>query len=318
MTTSSRNCSDVYTAARQLEAGGLVAIPTETVYGLAADATSDAAVAEIFATKGRPQFNPLIVHVRDAEHAGEYVDISADALLLMGHFWPGPLTLVLPRKQGSALSLLVSAGLDTVAVRAPAHPLAQALLRECSKPLAAPSANRSGRISPSRAEHVYEEFAGRISVLDGGACVVGVESTVLDMTTQIPTILRHGAVLKDMLEEVIGTVQEVAGQSFSGGQKSPGMMESHYAPVLPVRLNAQDVQPGEALLAFGAQLLQCSGQVLNLSPGGSVQEAAANLFSHMRQLDNTNSRAIAVMPIPETGLGVAINDRLRRAAAPRS
>ena len=303
-------------AAETLQAGGLVAFPTETVYGLGADATNDRAVAGIFAAKKRPQFNPLIVHFRDAEGAAKEVVFDARAETVARRFWPGPLTLVLPRRRESSLSLLCSAGLQTQAVRVPAHPVAQRLLTDAGLPLAAPSANASGRISPTCAEHVARSLGARVAViLDGGPCAVGLESTVLDLSVPQPTILRPGAVTAEDLEPVLGPV---ADPGHDAAVKAPGMLLSHYAPAKPLRLDAQNVGDDEALLAFGPEGPQGGLVALNLSEAGDLAEAAANLFAHLHALDISGARAIAAMPVPDRGLGVAINDRLRRAAAPHS
>ena len=300
-------------AALFLRAGQLIAFPTETVYGLGGDATDDRAVAAIFAAKGRPSFNPLIVHLPDAESAATLVELDQRALQLAGAFWPGPLTMVLRRRSDSPISLLVSAGLDSIAVRVPAHPVALALLREVDRPIAGPSANPSGQISPTTARHVADGLGGRLAmILDGGPCGVGVESTVIDLTTEVPTLLRPGGVTYEALIAKLGAVAVPPGRDL-GGPRSPGMLASHYAPALPLRMNALAAHPGEALLAFGP----ADGGVLNLSPGGDMEEAAANLFAMLRALDQSPYQGIAVMPIPEHGLGLAINDRLRRAAAPR-
>jgi L-threonylcarbamoyladenylate synthase len=304
-------------AARLLRAGALVAFPTETVYGLGGDATNERAVAKIFEAKGRPQFNPLISHVTDAAEAQRFVRWNATADRLAARFWPGPLTLVLPRAEGSPISLLATAGLDTVAIRAPAHPIAQALIRAAGRPIAGPSANRSGAVSPTRAEHVAESLGNRVAlILDGGPCMVGVESTVLDLTTPTPTLLRPGGTTREEIEATIGTI--AVSHAVLGGEaahKSPGQLASHYAPSRPVRLGAVTVASDEALLAFGPTPSPGARHTLNLSPGGDLAEAAANLFAMMRRLDLPDVRRIAVMPIPDTGLGLAINDRLRRAAA---
>jgi len=301
-------------AARLLRAGELVAFPTETVYGLGGDATDDRAVAGIFAAKERPTFNPLIVHVPDIALARQIAALDARAERVIARFWPGPLSLVLPRAAQCPVSLLASAGLDTLALRMPSHPLALELLRRTGRPLAAPSANRSGRVSPTTAAHVMEELAGRIAaVLDGGPCTVGIESTVLDLSTAQPTLLRPGGVAREDLESLLGPLA-AAGHG-DAAPRSPGMLASHYAPRLPLRLEAREARPGEALLAFGA--LAPAGAALSLSPTGDLVEAAANLFAMLRALDRPEFSAIAVMPVPESGLGHAINDRLRRAAAPR-
>ena len=309
---------DIKHAAQFLKHGKLVAFPTETVYGLGGNALSDDAVACIYAAKGRPQFNPLIVHVRSVEDANHYVDFNEKALQLVHHFWPGPLTLVLPRKKKCALSLLVSAGMDTVAVRMPSHPLAQALLHEAGIPIAAPSANRSGRISPTEAKHVHEELGERIAmVLDGGPCHVGIESTVVDTTRTTPMILRPGSISLPSMIKVIG---EMTSASEDAAISAPGMLASHYAPSTSVRLNATSVESNEALLAFGHNTPNGAMHTENLSPNGNLQEAAANLFRMLRHLDACGARRIAVMPIPEdqekNALGIAINDRLKRAATP--
>ncbi|MBF0326370.1 MAG: threonylcarbamoyl-AMP synthase [Alphaproteobacteria bacterium] len=299
-------------AGRLLREGRLVAFPTETVYGLGADATCDRAVAAIFEAKGRPSFNPLIVHVADAAEALALVELDDRARLLMARFWPGPLTLVLPRRAGSPVSLLASAGLDTIAVRMPDHPVALDLIRAAGRPLAAPSANRSGAVSPTLALHVVDSLGARVAlVLDGGPCRVGVESTVLDLSTATACLLRPGGIAAEEIEAALGSPLARAAID-PHAPKSPGMLESHYAPGLPVRLNATTAEQDEALLGFG----DVAG-TLTLSAAGDLQEAAANLFAMLRLLDGGPHRAIAVAPIPEHGLGLAINDRLRRAAAPR-
>jgi L-threonylcarbamoyladenylate synthase len=304
-------------AARLISAGELVAFPTETVYGLGGDATNERAVAKIFEAKGRPQFNPLISHVFDAGEARRLVQWNETADKLAARFWPGPLTLVLPRAKNSPIALLATAGLDTAAIRAPAHPMAQALIRAAGRPIAGPSANRSGAVSPTRAEHVLESLGDRVKlILDGGPCEVGLESTVLDLTTSTPTLLRPGGATREAIEAVIGPVAlSDAIPSGDAARKSPGQLASHYAPARPVRLNATSVDIDEGLLAFGPQPPTGARQVLNLSPDGDLTEAAANLFAHLRALDQPANARIAVMPIPQTGLGLAINDRLRRAAA---
>lgn len=297
-------------AAETLAAGDLVAIPTETVYGLAGDARNGRAVARIFEAKGRPGFNPLIVHVADAEAAARYGHWSGTAQRLADAFWPGPLTLVLPLRTDSGLSPLVTAGQDSVAIRVPAHPVARALLRAFGGPLAAPSANPSGRISPTRAAHVAAGLGGRISaILDGGACGVGVESTILGLVGA-PTLLRPGGLPTEAVEAALGA--PLARPAEGSAITAPGQLSSHYAPKAAMRLNAKTARPGETLLGFGPT----EGAALNLSPTGDLTEAAANLFAHLHRLDR-QAHAIAVAPIPEVGLGRAINDRLRRAAAPR-
>ncbi|WP_113912444.1 L-threonylcarbamoyladenylate synthase [Roseovarius dicentrarchi] len=297
-------------AAAALSAGDLVAIPTETVYGLAGDARSGTAVARIFEAKGRPSFNPLIVHVPDIAAAQTYGIWSDTAQKLAAAFWPGPLTLVLRLRPGCGLSSLVTAGQDSVALRIPAHPVALALLRAFGAPLAAPSANPSGQISPTLPAHVADGLGGRIAaILDGGACGIGVESTIIGLTGT-PTLLRPGGLPVETVEDVIGAplTQWQDGDTLT----APGQLGSHYAPKALMRLNAGAARPGETLLGFGTS----EGAALNLSRTGDLTEAAANLFDHLHQLDRTAQR-IAVAPIPEHGLGRAINDRLRRAAAPR-
>lgn len=300
-----------YAAASAIwSAGGLVAFPTETVYGLGADARNDRAVARIFEAKGRPRFNPLIVHVASVEAARRYVDWSDEAGILASAFWPGPLTLVLPLRADSGLSPLVTAELPTLAIRVPAHPVAQGLLIKFGGPVAAPSANPSGRISPTTAAHVLAGLSGRIeAVIEGGACAVGVESTIVGLADQ-PSLLRPGGVPIEALEAALDRV--LTKHTAVDPLVAPGQMQSHYAPGAPVRLNAQERRAGELLLGFGAVEAD-----LNLSPSGDLVEAAANLFGHLHLLDALGAAAIAVSPIPEVGLGRAINDRLRRAAAPR-
>ena len=297
-----------------LRAGRLVAFPTETVYGLGGDATNERAVAEIFAAKGRPHFNPLIVHVPGLAEAETLAIFNPEARRAAARFWPGPLSLVLPRREDCGLALLASAGLDTVAIRAPNHPVAQALLREAGRPIAAPSANRSGRVSSTKPAHVAAELGDKVAlILDGGATPVGIESTVLDLSGPNPALLRPGAVT---LEELTGLLGPIAAPG-AGSPKSPGMLRSHYAPALPVRLAATEASPGEALLAFGPDAPPGFAEVLWLSRSGDLAEAAANLFAMLRRLDRPRFAGIAVMPIPDHALGRAINDRLRRAAARR-
>ena len=301
-------------AARLLRAGELVAFPTETVYGLGADASSERAVAAIFAAKGRPRLNPLIVHVPGLAEAEGLAQFDARARRIAARFWPGALSLVLNRRADSGLSLLASAGLDTVALRAPAHPVAQALLRASGLPVAAPSANRSGRVSPTAAVHVMAELGDNVAlILDGGRTPVGVESTVLDLSGEAPALLRPGGVTLEALQALLGPIPAAAA---AGAPRSPGMLASHYAPSLPVRLDARDARPGEALLAFGPDPPSGFAKILWLSRSGDLAEAAANLFAMLRQLDCRAFAGIAVMPIPAHGLGRAINDRLRRAATP--
>ncbi len=308
-------------AAAALCAGRLVAFPTETVYGLGGDATSDRAVAAIFALKRRPSFNPLIVHLPDLAAARRLVTLDARAERLAARFWPGPLTLVLPRRGDCAVSLLASAGLDSLAVRVPAHPVARALLEAVGRPLAAPSANPSGKVSPTTARHVAEAFAddpGPLAmVLDGGPCAVGLESTVVDLCRAPAALLRHGGITEEALAAEIGPLS-AASVDDAMAPHAPGMLPSHYAPELPLRLDATAVESDEALLAFGPDPLPGAAVTANLSLGGDLEEAAANLFALLRDLDRAGLRGIAAMAIPERGLGRAINDRLRRAAAPRA
>lgn len=311
-------------AAALLRQGTLVAFPTETVYGLGADAGNAAAVAGLFAAKGRPHFNPLICHYPDAEAA--FADVIADrrARTLADHLWPGPLTLVLPRRAECRVDLLAGAGLDTLAVRVPAHPLALDLLRRVGRPVAAPSANRSGGVSPTTARHVLEGLSGRIAaVLDGGPCAVGVESTVLDLTGAGPVLLRPGGITLETMEALLGPIGRtlpLVAAAATATLRSPGLLLSHYAPGLPLRLNAIAVAADEALLAFGAAL-PGGGPCWNLSDRGDLPEAATRLFAGLRWLDAEGTshgcRGIAAMPVPEAGLGLAINDRLARAAVPR-
>jgi L-threonylcarbamoyladenylate synthase len=319
-----RGEAGVAEAAGLLRAGRLVAFGTETVYGLGGDATNGRAVAGIFAAKGRPHFNPLICHFPSASAAFEHVVASAQAERLAAAFWPGPLTMVLPRRVTSGIDLLAGAGLDTLAVRVPAHPVARALLAASGLPIAAPSANRSGAVSPTTAAHVMADLEGRIdAVLDSGAAAVGLESTVLDLSGKVPFLLRPGGVPAAAIEAVIGPVGRgitPAQAEAARGLRSPGLLVSHYAPVLPVRLGAVDVGRDEALLAFGPAL---AGGVLTcqLSEAGDLTEAASRLFAGLRYLDAEGQRlgalGIAVMGVPLVGLGEAINDRLERASAPR-
>jgi L-threonylcarbamoyladenylate synthase len=296
-------------AAALLRDGGLIAFPTETVYGLGGDARSDLAVAGIFAAKGRPRFNPLIVHVPTVDAARAFAVFNAQAEALVA-FWPGPLTLVLPLRAGHGLSALVTAELETVAIRVPAHPVARALLEAFGGPLAAPSANPSGRVSPTQAAHVTAGLGGRIAaVIDGGACAVGVESTILGLDG-VPTLLRPGGVAMEVVEGVLGVTLAMAGDAIT----APGQMASHYAPGARVRLGVTEPAAGETFVGFGAM-----PAALTLSAAGDLTEAAANLFHLLRAADTLAGPhgTIAFAPIPEVGLGRAINDRLRRAAAPR-
>ncbi|WP_298260436.1 L-threonylcarbamoyladenylate synthase [Bradyrhizobium sp.] len=310
-------------AARRLAAGGLVAFPTETVYGLGADAAQASAVAKVYEAKERPSFNPLIAHVVDLAAARPIARFDATALKLAEAFWPGPLTLVLPKTSQCPVAELATAGLDTVAIRVPAHPVAKALLRAFGGAVVAPSANLSGHVSPTLAAHVAGDLAGRVDlILDGGAVKVGVESTILGCFEE-PMLLRPGGLPREEIERVLGCPLRRLPEDAAGKDDrplAPGMLASHYAPRTPVRLNATDVAPDEALLAFGPATVNgghAAKAAMNLSEGGDLTEAAANLFGYLRALDAKLARAIAVMPVPQHGLGEAINDRLRRAAIGR-
>jgi L-threonylcarbamoyladenylate synthase len=306
------NSTEINAAAGALKEGKLVAFPTETVYGLGADATHDAAVAKLCAAKGRPSFNPLISHVHAAEAAFALGEFSAEAKKLAQAFWPGPLTVVVPRAVRCPVSLLASAGLSSIALRVPNHPLALELLRAVDRPVVAPSANLSGRVSPTTAAHVKRGLGKKVAViLDGGPCSVGVESTVVSFMGERATLLRPGGLSRDAIEKVLG--HELAVEADPAQPHSPGQMESHYAPHAFLRLGATAPYKGESYLGFGAH---ASGPY-TLSARGDVIEAAANLFRLLHELDGLGVKAIAVAPIPNEGLGEAINDRLRRAAAPR-
>ena len=300
-------------AAKQWKAGGLIAFPTETVYGLGADAREDLAVARIFEAKERPSFNPLIVHVASIKAAQDLVVWNDHADRLAQAFWPGPLTLVLPLKPDAGISPLVTSGKDTLAVRMPANPVAQALLKAFDGPIAAPSANPSGRISPTEAAHVAQGLGARVDgIVDGGACDVGVESTIVGLFED-PTLLRPGGLPREALEAAIGAPLQTLGSKVAHSDlTAPGQLASHYAPGAKVRLNASAAEPGEVMLGFG----DVAGD-LTLSATGDLREAAANLFRHLHALDKMEANGIAVASIPNHGLGLAINDRLQRAAAPR-
>ncbi len=308
--------TDIAAAATALRNGALVAFATETVYGLGANANDGQAVARIFEAKGRPSFNPLIVHLPDAEQAMKLGKFNADAIRLAEAFWPGPLTVVVERADDCPVSQLASAGLSSLAVRVPGRESARELLRLAGCPVAAPSANISGHISPTRTQHVMAGLADRIwGVLDGGDCEVGLESTIVSCLEQTPVILRPGGLSRQQLEEALGRPVEIR----TGSTKnpiSPGQLASHYAPNAAVRLNARNALPGEAYLAFGKREPEAD-IVRNLSPSGNLNEAAANLFAMLHTLDMLGAETIAVAPVPNEGLGVAINDRLTRAAAPR-
>jgi L-threonylcarbamoyladenylate synthase len=309
-------------AARCLRQGGLVAFPTETVYGLGADATNAGAIARLYQAKGRPAFNPLISHVGDLAAARAVGRFDAAAIALAEAFWPGPLTLVVPRAEPCEVAELATAGLESIAIRVPAHAVARAILREFGGPVVAPSANLSGHVSPTTAAHVQSDLDGRIDlIVDGGAVEVGVESTIV-ACLEAPMLLRPGGLPREAIERVIARplVRPPAHMEYDGTQPlAPGMLASHYAPRTRVRLNAVEAEPGEALLAFGplAQEADKAAAVMNLSARSDLNEAAANLFGYLRALDAKTPRAIAVMPIPSHGLGEAINDRLRRAAVGR-
>jgi len=311
-------------AAVCLADGGLVAFPTETVYGLGADATNGAAVARLYAAKGRPSFNPLIAHVFDLAAAKKLAVFDGAAEKLAASFWPGPLTLVLKKRPGCPVAELATAGLDSIAVRVPQHPVALAILSRLGRPVVAPSANRSGHVSPTTARHVVNDLGGRIDyIVDGGPAQVGVESTIVGCLGDRPVLLRPGGLPREQIEAVLGGPLEdaPAGTFDPDAPIAPGMLESHYAPRAQLRLAVDHVNPGEALLAFGIQLpagTQDAALVLNLSPNGDLVEAATNLFSDLRTLDQSGVATIAVMPVPNEGLGEAINDRLARAATPRA
>ncbi|MBL1148011.1 MAG: threonylcarbamoyl-AMP synthase [Pseudomonadota bacterium] len=314
-------------AATLLKDGAVVAFPTETVYGLGADATSEEAVLGIFAAKNRPAVNPLIVHVTDWKMAEDYAETNARAKLLAASFWPGPLSIILKRKKDTKLAQAVSAGLDSVALRAPAHPVAQQLIAALGRPIAAPSANRSGTLSPTSPLHVEKSLGDAVPmILAGGKCAIGLESTVVDMTTETPTVLRAGFILPESITAVLGeevqTAYEYVADENTAAPHSPGQLLRHYAPDTPLRLKAVDITEGEALLAFGStrfMSLRDTGHVpeqdiFNLSKTGDLTEAAANLFAMLHEIDQKGYKGIAVMDIPATGLGIAVNDRLRRAA----
>lgn len=312
MSVQTINSESMALAAELLNKGQLVAFPTETVYGLGADAQNDLAVASIFETKGRPQFNPLIAHIADISWVDRFAVMTPSALLLAEKFWPGPLTMVMKRTKDCPVSHLVSAGLDTIGVRFPVHRGAQQMIAAFGRPVAAPSANISGTVSPTTAEHVNQGLGDKIPlILDGGACDVGVESTILDVSGDDPALLRAGGIAVEDIEDVLKKKLRRP-EINPDAPRSPGQLLSHYAPRLPVRLNADHAEEGEAFLAFG----KAEKATLNLSPSGDLKEAAAHLFAYMRLLDDPKYKGIAVMPIPTNGLGLAINDRLKRAAYP--
>ena len=314
------DAESVAAAAACLRGGGLVAMPTETVYGLAADATSDRAVAAIYAAKGRPRFNPLIAHCADVASAERLATFDAAARRLARAFWPGPLTLVVPVAADCRVSLLARAGLDSLALRVPSHPVARALIAAAGVPLAAPSANRSGRVSPTRAEHVAADLDGRVDwILDAGPTPLGVESTIVACLGGAPRLLRPGALARERVEAQLGfALAAAAPSSEAAAPRAPGALKSHYAPRAAVRLKATTTTEDEAALDFAGALAGGAARVrLDLSPAGDLDEAAANLFAYLRALDATGVATIAAATVPQRGLGAAINDRLRRAAAPR-
>jgi L-threonylcarbamoyladenylate synthase len=308
-------------AGELLLAGRLVAFPTETVYGLGGDATNGEAVAAVYAAKGRPAFNPLISHVSDVAAARRLGRLDRLAEALAEAFWPGPLTLVVEQAPGCPVSALATAGLTSVALRVPAHPVALDLLRDVGRPIVAPSANRSGGVSPTTAEHVLADLSGRIAaVLDGGATVVGVESTVVACLGGGPRLLRPGGITRKAIERALGMRLAEAPESEPDAPQAPGMLASHYAPRAQLRMDAREIRTGEAVLLFGSERpagIDRASAVLNLSEDGDLIEAAANLFAYLRRLDTTGAAVIAAAPVPQEDLGEAINDRLRRAAAPR-
>ena len=311
------NAAAIKEAAGVLRAGGLAAFPTETVYGLGARADDPKAVASLYAAKGRPSFNPLIAHVADIERAQRIGIFSRSALALAETFWPGPLTLVVKARANDAVCELARAGLDTVAIRVPSHAVAQSLLSKVDFPIVAPSANRSGHVSPTTAEHVADDLRGKIDIiLDGGASMGGIESTIVDLSESSPRLLRSGIIARDDIERYTGPLAAAE----KGKVSAPGMMASHYAPRARMRLDVKQIESGEALLAYGSNLPSNAAnahKVLNLSPRGDLTEAASNLYAYLRELDASGASAIAVAPIPSEGLGEAIRDRLERAAAPK-
>jgi L-threonylcarbamoyladenylate synthase len=313
MTILKASQQTIAAAGAALRGGALVAFPTETVYGLGADATNGRAVAAIFAAKGRPRFNPLIVHVRDLDAAVRLGSLTNSGRQLAAAFWPGALTLVVAKQPRCPVADLATAGLATIALRVPAHPIARALLSAAARPVAAPSANRSGHVSATTAAHVEADLGDRVSIiLDGGPTPIGLESTVVDATDGEPVILRLGGLARESMERVLRRPMALA-RDAPQRPASPGMLARHYAPAARLRLDAEEVRAGEALLAFGPTVPKHAAATINLSPSGDLVEAAANLFAALRALDAKGVEAIAVMPIPHSGLGAAINDRLQRA-----
>lgn len=306
------NEENILQAAALIKSGKLVAFPTETVYGLGANVYDAHAVAGIFAAKGRPTFNPLISHIADPEELAGYAEADSRALFLAQKFWPGPLTFVLRRKDENPALDLVCAGLKTITVRCPSHPVARALIRQSGVPIAAPSANRSQTISPTTADAVYDSLGDKVDmILDGGACAVGVESTILDLTTPQAVLLRAGGVTKEELEQALNETVQISDGN-PNRPTSPGQLLKHYAPAKTLRINATSREPGELFIGFGAGYEWAD---LNLSPTGDLREAAANLFAYMRQADkDTRFSRMAMAPIPQRGMGLAINDRIRRAS----
>ncbi|MGI9423307.1 MAG: L-threonylcarbamoyladenylate synthase [Hyphomicrobiaceae bacterium] len=314
--TTNASSTEIDRAAAIIRAGGLVAFPTETVFGLGADATNPAAVAKIYATKQRPEFNPLIIHTPDVDSAAQLGRLSKPALRLAEVFWPGPLTLVVTKRPDAGIAEIAVAGLPTVALRIPDHAIAQALLRAADRPIAAPSANRSGRVSATRASHVADDFGSNVDlILNDPETPRGLESTIVDVTGNEPAILRVGAITQESIARLFDGNIEIG--PTPALPSAPGQLSSHYAPSCPVRMNVTQVREGEVLLAFGTDVPAHSCPAINLSPTGDLVEAASRLFAALRELDQPGARAIAIMPIPNDGLGAAINDRLRRAAAPR-
>lgn len=312
------NNASIKLAANYIKSGELVIFPTETVYGLGADATNNAAIEELYEIKNRPGNNPLIIHISTIDDLAKISHVTPSAMVLAKTFWPGPLTLVLRRKLNSGIVADACSGLDTIAIRMPHNKVALDLIRLSKIPIAAPSANPSGRTSPTTAEHASSAIGNKVAmILDGGACRIGIESTVISLVQDPPLLLRPGDITVDEIEALIGSVN-IPDQRTETAPSSPGRATSHYAPSLPVRLNAMDLVGDEALLAFGANTISKTNRVLNLSPDGSLEEAAANLYKMLIELDNPKYSGIAVMSIPNKGLGLAINDRLNRAAAKRS